>query len=56
MIEYCRLNIDYLRSASLRAVGEPEAGGSIIKKDHENGRASRLRHSSNGYDGHERHP
>jgi hypothetical protein len=35
MIEDCRLNIEDLRFASLRAVGsapyEPEAGGSVIK-------------------------
>jgi hypothetical protein len=34
------MNIEYLRYTSLRAVGsvlyEPEAGGSIIKKDHKN--------------------
>ena len=37
IIEYFRLKIEYLRSASLRAVGsalcEPEAGGSILKRN-----------------------
>jgi len=36
MIDYFRLNIEYLRFASLRAIGsalyEPEAGGSILKR------------------------
>ena len=40
MIEYCRLNIEDLMFASLRAVGsalyEPEAGGSTIKKNDKN--------------------
>ncbi len=39
------MNIDDLWFASLRAVGsalyEPEAGGSILKKDHKNDRATR---------------
>jgi len=36
-IEYCRLNIDYLRFA---------CGGSIIKNDHKNDRATRGAHAT----------
>jgi hypothetical protein len=50
IIEDCRLKIEDLRFASLRAVGsrlyEPEAGDSVIKKDDKNERAKRFRPSS----------